>query len=130
VIFVEKIEDAPVTTLGPLIESHWRFPDKTNVEFVQVVSPTELFMRVWERGEGETLSCATGACAGLIAANLNGLAKEKAVVHLPGGDFEILWDKKINHVSQTGPARFISKGSMVVFMNLYFLNTLVLATLL
>lgn len=82
------------------------FPKKTNVEFVKVNSPSDLTMRVWERGAGETLACGTGACASLVAANLEGKCGNDATVHLFGGDLQISWaGLESNPVHMTGPAR-------------------------
>lgn len=110
VIFVEDIEKADVETAGPLIENNERFPEKTNVEFIEVINKNRLRMKVWERGAGITLACGTGACAALVAANLAGRAAEKAVVCLDGGDLEICWDKISNHVFKTGPASLVFEG--------------------
>jgi len=103
VTFVDDVAGFPVTTLGPLFERHAAFPRRANIEFVEVLGPEELRMRVWERGAGETLACGTGACASLIAAARTGRAGRRAVVHLPGGDLRIEW-RDDNHVAMTGPA--------------------------
>ena len=79
------------------------------MEFVKVVGPEELVMRVWERGAGETLACGTGACATLVAASLNGLSSRSAVVHLAGGDLKIEWLES-GEVLMTGPAATVFKG--------------------
>jgi diaminopimelate epimerase len=110
VIFVDDITKVDVKTTGPLIENHERFPEKTNVEFVEIVNAGELRMKVWERGAGITLACGTGACACLVAANITGRASKKAVIHLDGGDLEIEWDETTNHIFKTGPAEEIFKG--------------------
>ena len=110
VIFVDDITKVDVKTTGPLIENHERFPEKTNVEFVEVVSPNEVKMKVWERGAGMTLACGTGACACLVAASITGRTSKKTTVHLDGGDLEILWDENTNHVFKTGPAVEVFKG--------------------
>jgi diaminopimelate epimerase len=110
VIFVDDITKVDVKTTGPLIENHERFPEKTNVEFVEVVSPDEVKMKVWERGAGMTLACGTGACACLVAASITGRTSRKATVHLDGGDLEIFWDENTNHVFKTGPAVEVFKG--------------------
>jgi diaminopimelate epimerase len=91
VVFVQDTGRAAVETDGAVIESLDVFPDKTNVEFVQVLSPERLRVRVWERGVGETLACGTGACAALVAANVNGAAGRNAVIELPGGDLSVDW---------------------------------------
>ena len=110
VIFVDDVEKVDVKKIGRSIETHERFPEKTNVEFIEVVNPTELKMKVWERGAGITLACGTGACAALIAAHLTGRASDNAIVHLDGGDLDIHWDKETNHVFKTGPATLVFEG--------------------
>jgi len=110
VTFVDDVEAFPVDRFGPAIEHHELFPRRTNVEFVQVLSPTELRMRVWERGAGETLACGTGASASLVAAHLQGRAGRKVVVHLRGGDLKVWWDAKSDHVFITGPAAEVFTG--------------------
>ncbi len=110
VIFVEDAINIPLKEIGPAIETHERFPEKTNVEFIQVLSDTELEMRVWERGAGITLACGTGACASHVAAVLTGRAKEKTLIHLAGGDLELFWDKQTNHIFKTGPATRVFEG--------------------
>jgi len=86
VIFVDCVDDFPVEKFGPKIENHPIFPNRTNVEFVQITRNNEMKIRVWERGVGETLACGTGACASVVAANLVGKANSKCTVHLLGGD--------------------------------------------
>jgi diaminopimelate epimerase len=103
VLFVEDVQAAPVRTLGPLIERHEVFPARTNVEFIRVVAPDRLEMRVWERGSGETLACGTGASASVVAAALNGLAGRACTVKLLGGELQIEW-REDDHVFLTGPA--------------------------
>ena len=103
VIFVDDITDEQVLQDGPLAEVHDLFPNKINVEFVKIISPTEVQMRVWERGAGETLACGTGASAVTVACVLNDLTARKITVHLVGGDLEIEWAEN-NHVFMTGPA--------------------------
>ena len=115
VIFVDDIRNVDLEKHGPLIESHERFPEKTNVEFVEVMNSKELRMRVWERGAGITLACGTGACASLVAANLAGKADQKAIIHLDGGDLEIYWNKTTNHIFKTGSATEVFKGKIQIF---------------
>lgn len=114
VIFVDNAADVPLKKIGPEIENHDRFPEKTNVEFVEKISDSELRMRVWERGAGITLACGTGACASFVAAVLTGRVKDKALVHLDGGDLELSWDKQSNHVFKTGPARRVFQGTVMI----------------
>ncbi len=89
VIFVENADEFPVEYIGPMIENHEAFPNRTHVGFVQVVSKTEMKLRVWERGVGETLACGTGTCAAVAAANRLGKVKDKVTVHLRGGDLQV-----------------------------------------
>ena len=110
IIFVPDVAQVPVGLWGPEIETHPLFPARTNVEFVQVVSRSDLIMRVWERGAGITLACGTGACAALVAAVLNDNADRAAVVHLLGGDLLIEWKAEDNHVYMTGPAVEVFTG--------------------
>ncbi len=111
VIFVDqKFSDSEFNQLGPLIEAHKNFPNKTNVEFVRVLSKNELIVKVWERGCGPTLACATGAGASLVAACINNYTDTSAKVHLPGGILNVRWDKGSNCVSFNGPATFVYFG--------------------
>jgi len=103
--------DSVVQTLGPQIEVAPRFPQRTNVEFIRLDGPSELTMRVWERGVGETMACGTGACAAAVAAvRLSGLASP-VTVHLAGGDLEIAVDDDLE-VTMTGPAELIYEGQL------------------
>lgn len=107
VLFVDELKGAPVTTLGPRLEVHEAFPNRTNVEFVHVATPQRVEMRVWERGVGETLACGTGACAAAVASRLIGGADAEMVVSPPGGELEIEWDGSLRDnkpVFMTGPA--------------------------
>ena len=101
VIFVPEVTDALVLGAGPQLERHEAFPDRANIEFVQVLNPHEVRMRVWERGSGETLACGTGACATAVACVLTGRTGRDVIVHLAGGDLHIRWDEKDNHVYMT-----------------------------
>lgn len=92
VVFVEKISDAWVLGVGPKVENLTEyFPRRVNVEFIECLGHSELNLRVWERGSGETLACGTGACAALVAAAITGRSERRAIVHLRGGDLEIAW---------------------------------------
>jgi diaminopimelate epimerase len=113
VIFVDKITDEHVLQDGALAEIHDLFPNKINVEFVQVISPTEVEMRVWERGAGETLACGTGASAVTVACVLNKLTARKITVHLLGGDLKIEWGDN-DHVYMTGPATTAFQGKVEI----------------
>jgi len=111
VTFVNDVQSIPVDEIGPKIENHSFFPEKTNVEFIQVLNRKEINFRVWERGVGETLACGTGACAALVAAVLNNKTDRKATIHLPGGDLDIQWADD-RHVYMTGPAELVFRGEM------------------
>ncbi len=109
VMFGPDVEHALVRELGPLIEKHPAFPSKTNVEFVSVLNPETLRMRVWERGAGITRACGTGACASVVAAVINGKTGRKVTVKLDGGDLYIDWPEQKN-IFMTGPAEEIFDG--------------------
>jgi diaminopimelate epimerase len=109
VTFVEDVQAVPLETLGPRIENHGAFPRRTNAEFVQVIGPTELQMRVWERGVGQTLACGSGACASLAAAARSGYCGRRATVRLPGGPLLIEW-RDDNHLAMSGPAATVYAG--------------------
>lgn len=110
VVFVDRIEDVPFETLGPELEKHPMWPDRANIEFLQIISPSEVRMRVWERGTGETLACGTGACASAVAAALTGRCGREVTVHLRGGDLNIRW-AETNHVLMTGGATEVFEGN-------------------
>jgi diaminopimelate epimerase len=103
--------DDVVRALGPAIEVDPRFPERTNVEFVRADGPSELTMRVWERGVGETLACGTGACAAAVAGVRLGGLTSPVTVHLAGGDLEIAVDDELE-VTMTGPAQEIYRGEL------------------
>ncbi len=115
IIFVDRIEEAPVETIGPKIEKHEKFPEWVNVEFVEVISETELNFRVWERGSGVTQACGTGACAAVVAAVLNSHSQQgkDVTVHLLGGDLTINWTESGN-LLMTGPAEYICRGELLI----------------
>lgn len=111
IIFVNDVQSIPVDEIGPKIENNPLFPEKTNVEFIQVLNKQEINFRVWERGVGETLACGTGACAALVAAVLNKKTDRQALVHLVGGDLNIQWVDN-GHIYMTGPAELVFKGEI------------------
>ncbi len=113
VIFVPYLDEVDVCTVGPEIEHHKIFPEHCNVEFAEVLSSTEIRMRVWERGTGETWACGTGACATLVAAVLNNLTDKKARLKLLGGNLDIEW-RDDNHVYMTGEAVTVFKGEWLL----------------
>ena len=112
VTFDLPLTDEYVFGFGPKIEKDTRFPNRVNMEFVERISATELRMRVWERGSGETLACGTGACAVAVAGVLTGRSKRKVLIHLTGGALEIEWSEDDNHVYKTGPAKEVFSGEI------------------
>lgn len=112
VIFVDEITDDMVWVDGKALEIHDCFPERANIEFVQVLSPNHIRMRVWERGSGETFACGTGSCACVVAGVLNGLTERKVTVSLLGGDLEIEWNEENNRVYMTGPAVTVFEGEI------------------
>ncbi|MGE5515402.1 MAG: diaminopimelate epimerase [Bacteroidota bacterium] len=111
VFFVDDVAAIDLAALGPGIEHHPLFPERTNVEIVQVLSPEKLRMRVWERGAGITQACGTGACATLVAAARRGLTGRKADVVLDGGVLSIEWLAD-DHVLMTGPVALAFQGTL------------------
>ncbi|MFO1023286.1 MAG: diaminopimelate epimerase [Planctomycetales bacterium] len=109
VTFVDEVNDDWVLRIGPQVEKHVAFPRRVNAEFIQVLSPKEFNMRVWERGSGETQACGTGACASAVAGVLNGLTERRVLAHLPGGDLELEWSES-GEVFMTGPAVEVFSG--------------------
>jgi len=109
VIFVDDVAAAPVAMLGPKIENHPSFPQRTNVHFVQVISRREATQRTWERGSGETLACGTGASAALVAGCLNEKLDAEAVINVAGGKLELVWGDD-DCVYMTGPAVTVFEG--------------------
>jgi diaminopimelate epimerase len=114
VVFVEDAGDFPVERVGPGVETHPFFPNRVNVEFVQVLSDRELRMRVWERGAGVTMACGTGACAAAVAAAWTGRTRRTATVVLDGGPLEIRWDEGSGRVFMTGPAETVFEGEYLL----------------
>ncbi len=110
VTFVEELTDGLVHGIGSQMERHPAFPKRTNVEFVKVNSPTDVTIRVWERGSGETMACGTGACAVCVAGVLTGRTQRRITAHLRGGDLELEWSEADNHVYKTGPAVEVFHG--------------------
>ena len=110
VIFVDKVDEFPVEYVGPMVENHPSFPKRTNVGFVQVLNKSELKVRVWERGCGETLACGTGTCAAVAAANKLGKVGTKVTVHVLGGDLQV----------EVGKSLFLSGAAEKVFQGTLF----------
>ncbi len=114
VIFVEDVKKFPVAKYGPVIENFNLFPERTNVEFVQVLNRKEVIQRTWERGAGETMACGTGASAVTVAGVLTRQTERKLTVHLSGGDLKTEWNEKNNHVFLSGPAVEVFRGEWLL----------------
>ncbi len=114
VIFMDSLEELDIQKSGPKVEHHPLFPRRTNTEFAQIISPSHIKMRVWERGAGETLACGTGACATAVAAVLNDKTERKVTLELLGGNLEIEWSEVDNHVYMTGPAVTVFEGEYLL----------------
>lgn len=114
VIFTDEVDKLDLEKIGPALENHPVFPERVNTEFVQVLGPHEVRMRVWERGSGETWACGTGACATVVACVLNGKTERDVTVHLRGGDLTIFWNEKTGEVEMTGPAQFVFDGTVEI----------------
>lgn len=113
VIFVDSTDDFPVEEVGPKIENMLSvFPNRVNVEFIEVLSKTEAKQRTWERGSGETLACGTGASAVGVAGTLRGHFEGDVLIHLLGGDLQIKWEGAGQPVLKTGPASYICHGTL------------------
>lgn len=112
ITFVDNVAAIPLEQIGPQFENHPVFPKRINMEFIEVVRPDYLKMRVWERGAGITLACGTGACASLVAAALNGKSDRRATVELPGGPLQIEWNETDQHLYMTGPATLAFAGQV------------------
>ncbi|MBP8173890.1 MAG: diaminopimelate epimerase [Aeromonadaceae bacterium] len=112
VLEVDSVKSAPVESLGPLLESFDRFPERVNVGFMEVVSASEIRLRVYERGAGETLACGTGACAAAVIGMSQGKLSERVKVHLPGGTLQIAWKGPGTPVFMTGPAEHVFDGEI------------------
>ncbi len=110
IIFVDNVDEFPLEKYGPVIENHELFPNRTNVEFVEIISPNEVKQRTWERGAGETLACGTGASAVAVAGILNERTERTILNHLLGGDLELEWAED-GSVFMTGPAVQVFEGT-------------------
>jgi diaminopimelate epimerase len=113
VIFQDNLANFDIERYGPHIECHKAFPQRTNVQFVQVCNNSEIVLRTWERGAGMTLACGTGACAAVVAAVLNEKTGKRVHVHLAGGDLLVEWIGD-NRVMMTGPAEEVFEGEMEI----------------
>ncbi len=112
ITIVDNLRDFDVEKYGKKLEVDTHFPEKANIEFVQIVDKNTIKMRVWERGSGETYACGTGASAVAVACNLNGLTKDNVTVKLLGGDLQIKWNKENNHIYMIGPAVTVFEGEL------------------
>ncbi|MDP7033799.1 MAG: diaminopimelate epimerase [Planctomycetota bacterium] len=110
VVFVDDPRSYPVESVGPILESHPSFPQRTNVHFAQIIHSQEIRMRAWERGSGETQACGTGACAVLVAGALTQRTERQAKIHLPGGELQIEWLPS-GRIRMTGPAVEVFRGT-------------------
>jgi len=106
VFFVADVAAIELESAGPALERNALFPDKANISFAQILSPSRIRVRVWERGVGATLACGSAACATLAAAHRRGLAGREAAIELPGGELTILWRAEDGHVLMTGPVEY------------------------
>lgn len=114
VLEVDDVENFDVNGIGKAIETHPLFPERCNVEFVEIVSRDHIRMRVWERGAGETMACGTGACASVVAAALNGRCARTATVILNGGEVRVRWDEHTDRVYLSGGAEWVFSGEYFV----------------
>lgn len=112
ITLVESISTFDVEKYGKVLEVDKHFPERANIEFIEILDKTHIKMRVWERGSGETFACGTGACAATVACILNGYVENEVVVELLGGNLNIKWDKENNHIYMTGPATTVFEGEL------------------
>ncbi len=111
---VDDVDAVDVNRIGALIENHPRFPRRVNAGFMQVISPNEIRLRVFERGVGETLACGTGACAAVVYGLSRGMLQDTVTVHLPGGKLSISWDGPGHSVKMTGPTALVYEGTIKI----------------
>lgn len=110
VFFVDRLEAYDITRIGPLVENHPLFPERTNVSLAQILAPDRLRLRVWERGLGLSEACGSAACAAVVTAARRKLAHRDATVELDGGPLHIVWNTGDDHVYQTGPTALAFRG--------------------
>ena len=113
ITFLKDVVYFPVKKYGEIIEVDKHFPKRINVEFAEIVDENTMKMRVWERGTGETMACGTGACATVVAGVLNQYTQRKVNIELLGGNLEIEWNEKDNHIYMTGPATTVFEGELL-----------------
>jgi diaminopimelate epimerase len=114
VLFVDDVDGLDLPKIGPRFEHHQVFPKRVNTEFIQVLGPGELKMRVWERGSGETAACGTGACAAAVAGVLTAKSARRVRIHLLGGDLDVEWREADDRVYMTGDAVEVFEGVVEV----------------
>lgn len=114
VLRVDDVDTAPVETLGPVLESHSRFPERVNVGFMQILSRHHIKLRVFERGVGETRACGSGACAAVVAGRLQGILDENVEVDLLGGKLCLSWAGDNSPIMMTGPACRVFEGRLQI----------------
>lgn len=112
ITLVENVSTFNVEKYGKVLEVDKHFPERANIEFIEILDKTHIKMRVWERGSGETFACGTGACAATVACILNSYIENEVVVELLGGNLNIKWDKENNHIYMTGPATTVFEGEL------------------
>jgi diaminopimelate epimerase len=118
ITFVEDVQGIDLKSIGPQFERHPVFPQRTNTEFIQVIRPDYLKMRVWERGAGITLACGTGACASVVAAALTERGERRCTVELPGGCLHVHWQEEDGRIYMTGPAQRVFTGNYIGWIEL------------
>ena len=112
VTLVDNVEKINIEKIGKIIENDIHYPEKTNVEFIQILDKSTIKMRVWERGTGETMACGTGSCAVAVICNKLGLTRKNSKIQLKGGELKISWDEKTNKVFMTGIATKVFEGAV------------------
>ncbi|XKH02502.1 diaminopimelate epimerase [Marinobacter nauticus] len=112
VLVVDDVDTAPVSTLGPALEKHPRFPSRANIGFLQIIDRGHARLRVFERGSGETLACGSGACAAVVAGHLRGMLDSRVEVELRGGRLIIEWSGEGTPVMMEGPATTVFEGQL------------------
>ena len=114
IVFTNNIEEVNLSEIGPMIENHKFFPDRTNVEFAQITGNNTIRMRVWDRGSGISFACGTGACATAVAAINKGLVSKDSpvIINMDGGSLSIEWKNKTNQVIMTGEATHVLDGEI------------------